>query len=93
MTTTTATEPHSGITPGGYAGAIDVLGSVIEIQAFIMREQPGINKRFAERSARKLKAIRTVPDFYAGLRILGIHTDSTARDAIRNLEAVPRAQS
>lgn len=86
MSTATATQPHSGITPGGYAGEIGALGSVIEIQAFIMREQPGINKRFAERSAQKLKMMRTPKDFYAGLRILGIHTDSTARDAVKNLE-------
>ncbi|WP_180345563.1 hypothetical protein [Brevibacterium sediminis] len=52
-----------------------------------MRERPGINKRFAERAAKKLKAMRTIPDFYEGLRVLGIHTDSTARDAIRNIES------
>lgn len=84
--TATAPKPHAGITPGGYAEEISHLSSVIEIQAFIMREQPGINKRFAERSARKLQKMRTAPDFYEGLRVLGIHTDSTARDAVRNIE-------
>ena len=51
-----------------------------------MREQPGRNKRVAERAARKLQKTRTIPDFYEGLRVLGIHTDSTARDAVRNIE-------
>ena len=77
MSTATATQPHAGFVPGG---------TVTEMKAFILRERPETNKRFAERSAHKLMMMRTAKDFYAGLRILGIHTDSTARDAVKNLE-------
>lgn len=84
--TTTAPIPHAGFAPGEVAQGLTMLTSVTEIQAFLMREQPGMNKRFAERAARKLQKMRTIPDFYEGLRVLGIHTDSTARDAVRNIE-------
>ncbi len=48
------------------------------------------SKGQARKAARKIAHMyanmQEVFDFYEGLRILGIHTDSTARDAIHNVE-------
>ena len=82
-----ATQPHAGFAPGGYADEISCLRTVSEIQAFILRERPETNRRFAERSARKLILIReNVGMFYAALRILGIQSDPTARTAVHKAE-------
>lgn len=58
-------------------------------QARIMREVPGINKRYAERLGRRMKHLadrmQAEFDFYRGLRILGIYEDPTARDAVDHL--------
>lgn len=66
-------------------------------QQRIMSAHPGMNKRYAQRVAYRLKRrmdfdtrwVGANPDdvYEEGLRILGILTDPTARDAVRNLEA------
>ncbi|WP_346922752.1 hypothetical protein [Glutamicibacter creatinolyticus] len=60
----------------------------------IMAEAPtlgvSVSKKRAEKLgiklARRLEAQMTEFDFYEGLRILGVISDPTARDAVRNLE-------
>ncbi|MGP5219461.1 hypothetical protein [Arthrobacter rhombi] len=58
----------------------------------IIAAVPGVNHNFAARCAKRMK--RTAEnraeqfDFYESLRILGIVTDNTARDAVANLEVV-----
>lgn len=56
----------------------------------IRAEFPALSKSQVKRAAKKIKYVMDnmseVTDFYAGLRILGVITDSTPRDAIRNLE-------
>ncbi len=56
----------------------------------IIAAVPGINHNFAGRAANRLKRradrMQEEFDFFEGLRILGITTDATARDANRNLE-------
>lgn len=53
---------------------------------------PGIKKSKAEKLAHKIAkraaAMQEEFDFYESLRILGLVSDTTARDAARNLEAV-----
>lgn len=43
-------------------------------------------RRMAARIDARMTAMNDVHTFEAGLRILGIITDTTARDAIRNIE-------
>lgn len=43
-------------------------------------------RRFGERMYRRAQAMQGEFDFYESLRVLGIHTDSTARDAIKNID-------
>lgn len=74
--------PHAGFAPGGHRDQIRSLETVTEIQAYIMRESPGINKRFAERSAKSLARINGEEEFFEAMRVLGIHPDPTARKAI-----------
>ena len=62
----------------------------------IMRERPDINQRFAERVAKRIKRrmdymtqfvdVPAEAVYEQGLRILGIHSDITPRDAIANIE-------
>ena len=53
-------------------------------QVRIMEAAPGINKNYAKRVAYRLKrradAMQAEFDFYAELRILGMLSDTTARD-------------
>lgn len=60
-------------------------------QKRIMEAVPGIKKSKAEKLAHKITkraaAMQTEFDFFEALRILGITTDTTARDAVRNIEA------
>lgn len=44
-------------------------------------------KKLAARLAKRAAVMQEEFDFYAALRVLGISTDPTARDAIRNVEA------
>lgn len=57
----------------------------------IIEASPGINEEYAKRVATRLKKrmdrMTEEFDFFAELRILGIISDPTARDAIENLEA------
>lgn len=46
----------------------------------------GKARKLGIRLARRAESMRDEFDFYESLRVLGIHTDSTARDAIKNLE-------
>lgn len=39
-------------------------------------------KKIAKRLAHRAERMQTVEDFYTALKILGIHSDPTARDAI-----------
>lgn len=65
-------------------------------QKRILEANPEMNKRYAQRAAYRLKRrmdfdtrwVGADPDdvYEEGLRILGTITDSTARDAVRNLE-------
>ena len=71
-----------------------------EFQQRIMEAQPGINKRYAQRAAYRIKRqmdwqaahderIKNMTEdqmYDEGLRILGIITDTTPRDAIKNIE-------
>lgn len=63
-------------------------------QKKIMAAVPDMNKNKAERLAIKVAkravAMQEEFDFFESLRILGITTDTTARDAIRNLEDADR---
>lgn len=43
-------------------------------------------RRLGERMWRRAQDMQETFDFYESLRVLGIHADSTARDAIRNVE-------
>lgn len=56
----------------------------------IIEANPGINVRYAERVANRLKRradrMQERFDFDRELRILGIISDPTSRDAIRNIE-------
>lgn len=44
-------------------------------------------KKIARKLAHRAEQMQTVDDFYTALRILGVSSDPTARDAIRNIEA------
>ena len=63
-------------------------------QKKIMAAVPNMNKNKAERLAMKVAkraaAMQEEFDFFESLRILGITTDTTARDAVRNLEDAER---
>lgn len=72
--------------------------TITGFQKRIMTACPDMPKKYAERLARRVNARM---DYYTrfvdlpveavyeeGLRILGIHRDETARDAVRNIEAV-----
>lgn len=52
---------------------------------------PGIKdgraRRLALKISKRAAAMQEQFDFYESLRILGVITDTTARDAVRNLEA------
>ena len=56
----------------------------------IARECPSLSRSQAKAAAKKIKYIMDnmteVFDFYEGLRIMGIISDPTARDAVRSLE-------
>jgi len=60
-------------------------------QKKIMQAAPGLGKNKAERLAIKLvkrqERMQEQFDFYESLRIFGVITDTTPRDAIRNIEA------
>ena len=43
-------------------------------------------RRLGERMYRRAQAMQAEFDFYAELRILGMLSDTTARDAVRNIE-------
>ena len=87
MTTDTTAEAHAGHVPGVHGETIRGLRTITEVKAYILRERPETNKRFAERSAQKLVKFRDeAGTFYECLRILGMTTDTTARDAVRNIE-------
>lgn len=57
----------------------------------IAEANPGLKKgkvqRLAVRIAKRAEQMREQFDFYESCRILGILTDTTARDAVRNVEA------
>ena len=57
----------------------------------IATEFPTLSRGQVKKAAKKIKHIMDnmteVRDFYEGLRIMGMITDTTARDAVRNLEA------
>lgn len=59
-------------------------------QKKIMAAVPEMKKSKAEKLAHKIAkraiAMQERFDFYESLRILGVITDTTARDAVRNLE-------
>lgn len=44
-------------------------------------------KKLAHKLAKRAAAMQEEFDFYDALRVLGISSDPTARDAIRNMEA------
>lgn len=56
----------------------------------ILEAVPGIKKSKAQRLALKIAkraaAMQEQFDFYESLRVLGLITDTTARDAVRNME-------
>lgn len=66
--------------------------TVTGFQKKIMQAVPDIKKSKAEKLAHKIAKraadMQEQHDFYESLRILGVISDTTARDAIRNLEAV-----
>ena len=56
----------------------------------IRTECPHLSTSQVKRAAKRIKHVMDnmseVVDFYQGLRILGLLSDPTARDAVRNLE-------
>lgn len=87
MSITAETDVHAGFAPGTHWTSIQRLSTVTEVQAYILRECPGTNKRFAERSARTLVKYRDdIGTFFECLRILGMTNDPTPRKAVRNIE-------
>ena len=66
----------------------------------IMEANPGINQRYAERVAKRIKrqmdyeaerdayfkSLTADETYETGLRILGIYTDITPREAVKNME-------
>lgn len=50
----------------------------------------GKARRLATKVAKRAAAMQEEFDFFESLRILGITTDTTARDAVRNLEDAER---
>lgn len=65
--------------------------TVTGYQKRIMQAAPGIKKSKAEKLAHKIAkraaAMQTEFDFFESLKILGVISDPTARDAVKNLEA------
>lgn len=67
-------------------------------QRRILEAAPDMNKRYAQRLANRVMnrtnyytrfvGMPVEAVYEEGLRILGIHADPTARDAVRNVEAV-----
>lgn len=90
MSTTTATEPSAGFDSGADTRPFVMPETMSGFRNKIIEAAPGTNPKFAERVARRLKArmdrMNTVEDFYEALRILGMTTDTTARDAAGNIE-------
>ena len=64
-------------------------------QKRIMEAAPDVGKNKAERLAIKLvkrqERMQEQFDFYESLRIFGVITDTTPRDAVRNLERLEMA--
>ena len=85
MTATTATNlsrvSHTGGTASGFQARIidHCLTHGIEISNSKAR-------KLGIRLARRMEAMNEEFDFYESLRILGMTTDTTARDAVRNIE-------
>lgn len=50
----------------------------------------GKARRLATKLAKRAASMQEELDFFESLRILGITTDTTARDAVRNLEDAER---
>ena len=61
-----------------------------ELQGEIIAAVPGVNRTYAKRCAYRMKRAadrhEEKHDFYTALRILGLISDTTARDAVSNLE-------
>lgn len=86
MSTATATDSlsrvsHTGGTASGFQARIidHCLTRGIEITNSKAR-------KLSIRLARRMEAMSEEFDFYESLRILGMTTDTTARDAVRNIE-------
>lgn len=81
----TAHTSQPGYAPGGTA-----TGYKMRILAHCLAEGIEITsskaQRLAVRIARRAEAMQEQHDFYESLRVLGIYTDTTARDAVRNME-------
>lgn len=87
MTATTVTQSQPGMTSGGESAK----GFTWKIVAFCAEHGIAITgskaDRLGVRMKRRADKMQAQFDFYESLRVLGIHTDSTARDAIRNIES------
>lgn len=87
MSTATATVPSTVSHRGGEAKASGFQNRII---AYCFENgieiTNGKARKLGIRLARRAQSMQSEFDFYESLRVLGIHTDSTARDAIKNLE-------
>ena len=85
MTTTTATESQPSFAQGGTASAFKarIVSYCIDNGVELSSSKA---QRLAVRIARRAEKMQQEFDFFESLRILGMTTDSTARDAVRNIE-------
>lgn len=67
-----------------------ITGFQKKIEAAVPGIKDGKARRLATKIAKRAASMQDEFEFFESLRILGITTDTTARDAVRNLEAAER---
>lgn len=86
----TATATVTKSQPGRTSGGESAKGFTWRIVEFCLANGIEISgskaDRLGVRMKRRADSMQELFDFEDSLRVLGIHTDSTARDAVRNLE-------
>ena len=86
MTTTTATlQSQPSFAQGGTASAFKarIISYCIDNGVELSNSKA---QRLAIRIARRAEKMQAEFDFFESLRVLGMTTDTTARDAVRNIE-------
>lgn len=89
MTTTTATESQPSFAQGGTASAFKarIISYCIDNGVELSASKA---QRLAVRIARRAEKMQQEFDFFEHMRILGMTSDTTARDAVRNIERCER---